>query len=109
MDSNQKRRRGIDTIEMKMPSTNEAVRKHLLENLRSDQGKFAAVATKHDYYLALARVARDRLMRRWTSTARTYYEQGSRTVVYLSAEYLIGPQLGNNLINLAFIPTRPPR
>ncbi len=100
MDSNQKRRRGIDTIEMKMPSTNEAVRKHLLENLRSDQGKFAAVATKHDYYLALARVARDRLMRRWTSTARTYYEQGSRTVVYLSAEYLIGPQLGNNLINL---------
>ncbi|MBZ0187297.1 MAG: glycogen/starch/alpha-glucan phosphorylase, partial [Candidatus Obscuribacterales bacterium] len=94
------RKRGADTIEMKALSTNEAVRRHLLENLRSDQAKFAAVATDHDYYLALARVVRDRIMRRWTSTARTYYEKGSRTVAYLSAEYLIGPQLGKNLINL---------
>jgi starch phosphorylase len=98
--SSPRRKRGADTIEMQAPSTNEAVRRHLLENLRSDQGKFSAVATVNDYYLALARVVRDRLMRRWTSTARTYFEQGSRTVVYLSAEYLIGPQLGNNLINL---------
>ncbi|MBI1272308.1 glycogen/starch/alpha-glucan family phosphorylase [bacterium] len=85
---------------MRVPSTNEAVRRHLLECLRSDQGKFAEVASKNDYYMALARVVRDRLMRRWTSTARTYHENDSRTVAYLSAEYLLGPQLGNNLINL---------
>lgn len=100
MEERPKRKRGADTVEMNALNTNEAVRKHLLENLRSDQGKFAQVASTNDYYMALARVVRDRLMRRWTSTARTYFEKGSRTVVYLSAEYLIGPQLGNNLINL---------
>lgn len=100
MEEAPKRKRGADTVEMKAYNTNEAVRMHLLENLRSDQGKFAQSASTNDYYLALARVVRDRLMRRWTSTAKTYFEQGSRTVVYLSAEYLIGPQLGNNLINL---------
>lgn len=95
-----KRGRGADTIEMKVSSTNEALRKAVLENLRSDQGKFPAVASKVDYYLALARAVRDRMMRRWTSTARTLSENNSRTVVYLSAEYLLGPQLANNLINL---------
>ncbi|HEX5046837.1 MAG TPA: glycogen/starch/alpha-glucan phosphorylase, partial [Gammaproteobacteria bacterium] len=34
------------------------------------------------------------------STAATYTAQRSRTVCYLSAEYLLGPHLGNNLINL---------
>jgi starch phosphorylase len=100
MDLSKKRGRGADTIEMKALNTNEALRRAVLENLRSDQGKFPAAASKVDYYLALARAVRDRLMRRWTSTARTYAEKNSRTVVYLSAEYLLGPQLANNLINL---------
>jgi glycogen phosphorylase len=95
-----KKGKGADTIEMKAFNTSDALRRAILENLRSDQGKFPAVASKIDYYLSLARAIRDRLMRRWTSTARTYHEQNSRTVVYLSAEYLLGPQLENNLINL---------
>ena len=64
------------------------------------QGKFPALATKRDYYLALAYVVRDRLLQRWVSTAAAYTKQRSRTVAYLSAEFLIGPHLGNNLVNL---------
>ncbi len=64
MEEGQKRKRGADTVEMSALNTTEAVRKHLLENLRSDQGKFAQVASTYDYYLALARVVRDSLMRR---------------------------------------------
>ena len=35
------------------------------------------------------------------NTFETYYRTAARTVCYLSAEYLLGPHLGNNLINLA--------
>jgi starch phosphorylase len=58
------------------------------------------VATPIDYYLALSYVIRDRVLHRWIHSAHTYFEKASRTVVYLSAEYLMGPQLGNNIINL---------
>jgi len=78
----------------------EALKRAFLDNLFYMQGKFPALATKRDYYLALAYVVRDRLLQRWVSTAAEYTKQRSRTVAYLSAEFLIGPHLGNNLINL---------
>jgi starch phosphorylase len=69
-------------------------------NLAYMQGKFPEVATTNDRYMALAFAVRDRLLHRWIRTAQTYYQRRSRTVCYLSAEFLMGPQLGNNLVNL---------
>jgi glycogen phosphorylase len=77
-----------------------AIRRDILEKLFCEQGRFPEVATRNDYYLAVAYAVRDRLMRRWISTAHTYFERGSRTVAYLSAEFLMGPELANNLVNL---------
>src|SRR5881394_782727 len=70
------------------------------ENLAYRQARFPAVATPNDNYMALAYSVRDRLLQHWINTARTYFDHSSRTVCYLSAEFLMGPQLGNNLVNL---------
>jgi len=78
----------------------EALKQAFLDNLFYIQGKFPALATAKDYYLALAYVVRDRMLQRWISTAAAYTRNGSRTVAYLSAEFLMGPHLGNNLVNL---------
>ena len=78
----------------------EAIRRAYLQKLSTQQGKFPAVATLNDQYLALSYVVRDHLLERWVRSAQAYYERASRTVAYLSAEFLLGPQLGNNLMYL---------
>lgn len=76
------------------------IKQSFLENLAYMQGKFSPIASNNDYYMTLAYTIRDRLMATWTKTAKTYLQQASRTICYLSAEFLIGPQLGANINNL---------
>jgi starch phosphorylase len=78
----------------------ESIKRDFLVQLFTHQAKFREVATPNDNYLALSYTVRDRLLHRWIHTSHTYFQQASRTVAYLSAEFLIGPQLGNNLVCL---------
>ena len=78
----------------------ETLRRAILDNLFFVQGKFPEIATRNDYYMALAYTVRDRLLQRWIKTIETWLRRGEKIVCYLSAEFLIGPQLGNNLVNL---------
>jgi starch phosphorylase len=78
----------------------ETLRRALLDNLFYIQGKFPAIATRNDYYMALAYTVRDRLVHNWIQTVETWLQKDVKIVCYLSAEFLLGPHLGNNLINL---------
>ena len=77
-----------------------ALKKAFFDNLFYIQGRFPEVATANDNYQALAYTIRDRLLHLWITTAKTYKDTRARTICYLSAEYLFGPHLGNNLMNL---------
>jgi starch phosphorylase len=74
----------------------EEIQRHLFFS----QAKAPSLATQHDHYMALSLAVRDRLLQNWVDTAETYTRQGVRTAAYLSAEYLLGPHLENNLVNL---------
>ena len=78
----------------------ETLRRAVLDNLFYVQGKFPAIATRNDYYMAVAFTVRDRLLQNWIQTVETWLQKDVKIVCYLSAEFLLGPHLGNNLINL---------
>jgi starch phosphorylase len=78
----------------------ETLRRALADNLFYIQGKWPGIASNNDFYLALAYTVRDRLMQRWLNSVRCYGQPDVRVVCYLSAEFLLGPHLGRNMLNL---------
>jgi glycogen phosphorylase len=78
----------------------DTLQRAVLDNLAYLQARVPERATPYDWYMALAYSVRDRLLARWQDTVRTCARHDVQVVCYLSAEFLIGPQLGNNLLNL---------
>lgn len=78
----------------------ETLRRAIADNLFYIQGKFPAIASKLDFYMALSYTVRDRLLQRWLNSIQTYKKKDVKVVCYLSAEFLMGPQLENNLVNM---------
>ena len=77
----------------------ETLAQAILDNLYYLRGCPPELATKNDWYMALACTVRDRLLDKWVQTLKHLKEE-VKVVSYLSAEFLLGPQLGNHLINL---------
>ncbi len=94
-----KKQKSQDKENIRTGTSPETLAQALLDNLYYVQGRPPELATKNDWYMALAYTVRDRLLHNWVQTLRTI-DDDTRVVSYLSAEFLLGPQLGNNLINL---------
>jgi starch phosphorylase len=78
--------------------TVEAFRQRLENNLYYHRGQAIQSASPNDKYMALAYTVRDYLIDRWHKTVDTYYQANPKFVYYLSAEYLLGGQLCQNLL-----------
>jgi starch phosphorylase len=83
------------------------LKQSFLDNLFCGLGRVPMAATCNDAYTALALTVRDRVFKQGVRTMETYARQDARVVTYLSAEFLPGPHLANNLLNLGLTePTR---
>lgn len=78
----------------------ESLKRAFFDHLFYTIGKFPKISGKNDFYVALAHTIRDRSLHRWISSTAQYNRTAPRMVAYLSAEFLMGPHLGNHLINL---------
>jgi glycogen phosphorylase len=79
------------------------LRRSFLAHVSYTRAKGWGTATPLDRFMAIAMAVRDRLTERWVATQRTYHEQDVKRVCYLSAEYLLGRALGNNLMALGLM------
>lgn len=69
-----------------------------LDNLHFVQGRLLSNSTQHDLYMAAAYTVRDQMLLRWLQNTQLFLEKKAKIVAYLSAEFLLGPHLVNNLL-----------
>ncbi|HTI78608.1 MAG TPA: glycogen/starch/alpha-glucan phosphorylase [Mycobacterium sp.] len=78
----------------------DALRRGVVDHLRYSIGRPAAALRPEHYYRALALAVRDRMQDNRVASTQTSLDLGRKVTCYLSAEFLMGPQLGSNLLNL---------
>jgi len=91
---------GAQVEDARTGSSVETLKRDILDNLFYVVGRDAAHATPIDYYMTVAYSVRDRILARYMHTIHTYLPSAFRAASYLSAEFLMGPQLANNLLSL---------
>ncbi len=77
-----------------------SVKQAVLDNLYYVQGRLPELATPNDWYMAVAHTVRDHMLERFLRSLREISRPDVKIACYLSAEFLMGPHLGNNLLNL---------
>ncbi|WP_347239972.1 glycogen/starch/alpha-glucan phosphorylase [Oscillatoria sp. FACHB-1406] len=97
--------RATETVKIKVEDDRtgmsfETLVRAFADNLFYTQGKDVSSATDRDYYMALAYTVRDRLLHRFFQTRNRYSQKDVKVVCYLSAEFLMGRHLANNIVNL---------
>jgi starch phosphorylase len=76
------------------------LKQSFLDNLYCGLGRVPMAASRNDLYTALALTVRDRVFKQEVHTMETYAVEDARVVAYLSAEFLPGPHLANQLLSL---------
>ena len=102
-DPTQHRRKRAPAAGVRTGSRVDDIKQSFLDNLFCSLGRVLRAATLNDLYTALALTVRDRVLKQGVRTLEAYTEKDARVVAYLSAEFLPGPHLANNLLNLGIV------
>src|SRR5215470_14680028 len=78
----------------------ESIKQAILDNLALGLARQPRYATMRDWYTAVALTVRSMLASHWYAGTNVRSEDDERVVAYLSAEFLLGPHLHNNLVGL---------
>jgi starch phosphorylase len=92
------------SLDLRTGTSAEELRQSILDNLTFQLGRTPELASLNDWYMAVSYSVRDRLMKNWMKALGELRKNKSKIVGYLSAEFLVGPHLGNALINLDIEP-----
>ena len=78
----------------------ESFKKDVINNVKNLFRKTIDEATQEQVFQAVSYAVKDHIIDRWIATQKAYEEKNTKTVYYLSMEFLMGRALGNNMINL---------
>jgi len=88
------------SLDIRTGLSHDEIKQAILDNLHFAQARVPELATLNDWYMAVACAVRDRMLGNWTKTIKQLRRKDTRAVCYLSAEFLLGPHLANNIVNL---------
>ena len=88
------------SIGLRTGMTVDDLKQSFIDNLLCGMGRVPGIATLNDLYTALSLTVRDRMLAKGVQTMKTIAQNDKRVVAYFSAEFLPGPHLANNLLNL---------
>jgi len=93
-----------DKNEIRTGRNANEIARAFLDNLYYLQGCTLMNASNNDLYMALSYTIRERMLASWMHGIQDIVDskinQNTKTVAYLSAEFLPGPHLANNLVCL---------
>lgn len=93
--------------EIRTGTGKKAIAHDFINNLMYLQGVTLENASRNDLYMALSYTVRDRIFNSWFKELQVFHDSYKdpdfKVVSYLSAEFLPGPHLGNNMVCLGIV------
>ncbi|MEI6102028.1 MAG: glycogen phosphorylase, partial [Eubacteriales bacterium] len=78
----------------------QQIKEDILGKLKRHFGKLLNEATPEEIYKACALTLRDNILDEWMDANMMVSKTGKKSLYYLSAEFLLGRALVNNMINM---------